>query len=175
MAHLRIPNSERSIRILAANARRLAKPAVAGFSRTIGLAAIRRTLVDLHGAGALADVETRGFRDRFTPMLSTDCPLLRSYDQWEIFRSRTQFDAFAEMAGFEEKRGQTLALLESMPEGTGDRTGLHEELGIITIAQLLNEFAFHDLGHIRQVMELYRAHVFYPEMGAYQGYYKVNP
>ena len=123
----------------------------------------------------LADVETRGFRDRFTPMLSTDCPLLRSYDQWEIFRSRTQFDAFAEMAGFEEKRGQTLALLESMPEGTGDRTGRHEELGIITIAQLLNEFAFHDLGHIRQVMELYRAHVFYPEMGAYQGYYKVNP
>ncbi len=28
-------------------------------------------------------------------------------------------------------------------------------------AQLLNEFAFHDLGHIRQVMELYRSHVFY--------------
>jgi hypothetical protein len=39
----------------------------------------------------------------------------------------------------------------------------------------LNESAFHDLGHIRQVMELYRSHVFYPEMGAYRGYYKINP
>jgi hypothetical protein len=35
------------------------------------------------------------------------------------------------------------------------------------MAQLLNEFAFHD-GHIRQVLELYRSHVLYPEMGAYQ-------
>jgi len=43
------------------------------------------------------------------------------------------------------------------------------------VAQLVNEYAFHDLGHIRQIMELYRAHVFYPEMGAYQGYYKISP
>ena len=47
--------------------------------------------------------------------------------------------------------------------------------GIACIAQLVNEFAFHDLGHIRQVVELYRSHVFYPEMGAYRGYYKISP
>ncbi len=123
----------------------------------------------------LADVETRGFRDRFQPMLTAERPLLVSYDPWELFRGRTRFDAMAELGRFEEKRAATLALLEGMPEGSGERTGQHEELGLITIAQLLNEFAFHDLGHIRQIMELYRSHVFYPEMGVYRGFYKINP
>lgn len=123
----------------------------------------------------LADVEIRGFHSRFVPMLSEDQPFLKSYDQWELFRTRSEFDAYAEMTRFEEERGATLALLRGMPEGSGARTGRHEELGVITVAQLLNEFSFHDLGHIRQVMELYRSHVFYPEMGVYQGYYKINP
>ena len=46
---------------------------------------------------------------------------------------------------------------------------------MITFAQLLNEFVFHDLGHIRQIMELYRSHAFYPNMGVFQSYYKINP
>ncbi|HLY19656.1 MAG TPA: hypothetical protein VKR61_20660 [Bryobacteraceae bacterium] len=68
-----------------------------------------------------------------------------------------------------------MALLDGMPDGAGDRPAVHEELGHLTIAQLLNEFAFHDLGHIRQIMELYRSHVLYPKMGVYQAYYKINP
>jgi hypothetical protein len=108
-------------------------------------------------------------------MLGEDRPLLLAYDQLALFRTQTQFDPYAEMARFEEQRGETLALLQMMPDGAGERTGRHEELGILTVAQLLNEFAFHDLGHIRQVMELYRACVFYPEMGVYQGYYRINP
>jgi hypothetical protein len=123
----------------------------------------------------LADVEIAGFRDRFAAMLEADEPVLPSYDQLALYRRRTRFDPFAEMARFEERRGRTLALLEAMPDGAGERSGRHADFGAITLAQLLNEFAFHDMGHIRQVMELYRAHVFYPEMGAYQGYYKINP
>jgi hypothetical protein len=127
----------------------------------------------------LAEVEAKGFRSRYSAMLEAasgaDRPLLRSYDQLALFRRRTQFDPYAEMARFEEERGATLALLQGMPDGAGERSGEHEELGTITVAQLLNESAFHDLGHIRQVMELYRSHVFYPDMGAYRGYYKIRP
>jgi DinB superfamily len=123
----------------------------------------------------LAEVEINGFRSRFEAMLQTDRPLLRSYDQLALFRTQTQFHPHAAMARFEEERGKTLELLEALPEGAGERSGQHEELGAITVAQLVNEFAFHDMGHIRQVMELYRSHVFYPEMGAYRGYYKVSP
>jgi hypothetical protein len=132
----------------------------------------------------LAEVEVKGFRSRYEAMLKTDDvflhggtdgPLLPSYDQLALFRSTSRFDPYAEMARFEEERDATLALLQGMPEGAGERSGRHAELGTITVAQLLNESAFHDLGHIRQVMELYRSHVFYPEMGAYQAYYKINP
>jgi hypothetical protein len=69
-----------------------------------------------------------------------------------------------------------LEWLKSIPlEASQGRTGRHEQLGSITFEQLLNEFAFHDLGHIRQIMELYRSHAFYPNMGNFQSYYRINP
>jgi hypothetical protein len=123
----------------------------------------------------LADVEVAGFRGRFQAMLGQDQPVLPSYDQLALFRSSADFDPYAEMARFEERRHRTIALLQALPDGAGERPGRHEEFGIITVTQLLNEFAFHDLGHTRQIMELYRSHVFYPEMGPYQGFYKINP
>jgi DinB superfamily len=123
----------------------------------------------------LADAEIGGFRNRFEAMLGEENPWLASYSQSGLFQAGTQFDPFAEMAHFEEERGRTLAVLGNLPEGAGERGGRHEEFGDITIAQLINEFAFHDLGHTRQVIELYRSHVFYPEMGAYQSYYRINP
>lgn len=175
MPHLGVPNSERCIRIL---------EQTPGVLRNLLSLATREQLDWRPSAerwsismvlAHLADVESRGFQNRFADILASDQPLLRSYDQWEIFRSTAHFDPYAEMTRFEEKRSQTLTGLERMPQDAGDRAGRHEELGTITSAQLLNEFAFHDLGHIRQVMELYRAHVFYPEMGAYQGYYKISP
>jgi len=175
MADTRVPNSEGCLRIL---------QQTPGILRNLLSQATREQLdwrpnperwsigmVMAH----LAEVEIKGFRSRFEAMLGADRPRLPSYDQWALFRSRTEFDPYAEMARFEEERGETLTLLAGMPDGAGGRAGEHAELGTITVAELLNEFAFHDLGHIRQVMELYRAHVFYPEMGAYREYYKVNP
>ncbi len=123
----------------------------------------------------LADVEVSGFRNRFQAMLTEVQPFLPGYDQLALFRSRSDFDATTEMRRFEEERGNTLALLKALPDAAGARSGKHEDFGLITVAQLLNEFAFHDLGHIRQTMELYRSRVFYPEMGPYQDYYKINP
>jgi len=123
----------------------------------------------------LAEVETLGFQSRFAAMLSAEGPVLPAYDQMALFRPRTEFDPYEEMARFESARGRTMALVEGLPDGAGELHGRHEELGPITVAQLLNEFAFHDIGHVRQVMELYRSHVFYPEMGVYQAYYRINP
>jgi DinB superfamily len=123
----------------------------------------------------LADVEAGGFRNRFQAMLAEDRPFLARYDQAALFRQTASFDPYIETARFEEERDRTLAGLQELPPGAGERTGRHEEFGLITVAQLLNEFAFHDLGHLRQIMELYRSHVFYPEMGPYMSYYKINP
>jgi uncharacterized damage-inducible protein DinB len=60
--------------------------------------------------------------------------------------------------------------LHSIPSGAAGRTGRHAELGEITLSQMLHELANHDLGHIRQIAELYRAHAFHPYAGPFQKY-----
>ncbi len=123
----------------------------------------------------LADVEGSGFLGRFRAIVEQDNPILPAYDQLALFRDGKKFDGGANLDQFERLRGETLAWLRAMPADAATRQGRHEQLGVITIGQLLNEFAFHDLGHIRQIIELYRSHAFYPTMGAFQNYYKINP
>jgi hypothetical protein len=123
----------------------------------------------------LADVEVKGFVSRFRIIAGEADPLLPAYDQLALFRSGTKFDGMTELDRFERQRRETLAWLRSLPPSVGPRTGRHGELGPLTFDQLLHEFAFHDLGHIRQIIELYRSHVFFPKMGVFQSYYKINP
>jgi hypothetical protein len=65
--------------------------------------------------------------------------------------------------------------LHSVPSAAGSRAGHHPEMGRITLAQMLNELANHDLGHLRQIAELYRAHAFYPHAGPFQRYSNPKP
>jgi hypothetical protein len=39
----------------------------------------------------------------------------------------------------------------------------------------MNEWAFHDLGHIKQIAELYRSHAFFPYVGPFKQFFTVNP
>jgi len=39
----------------------------------------------------------------------------------------------------------------------------------------MNEWAFHDLGHIRQIAELYRTRAFYEKSGPFQRYANPKP
>jgi hypothetical protein len=123
----------------------------------------------------LAEVELNGFLSRFRAIAEQDNPLLPVYDQLALFRSSGNFDGRVELDTFERERNDTVKWLKTLPEPVSARTGRHEELGVITFGQLLHEFAFHDLGHIRQIVELYRSHAFYPHMGGFRSYYKINP
>jgi hypothetical protein len=62
-----------------------------------------------------------------------------------------------------------------IPSSAGNRTGIHPEMGAVTLLQLLNELANHDLGHLRQIAELYRAKAFYPHAGPFQRYSNPKP
>ncbi len=123
----------------------------------------------------LADVEVKGMWSRLRAIAGEDNPCLPAYDQLELFRSGKKFDGPSELVKFANARLDTLSFLDSLPASVGERAGRHEELGVITFRELLHEFAFHDLGHIRQIVELYRSHAFYPNMGAFQSYYKIHP
>jgi hypothetical protein len=76
---------------------------------------------------------------------------------------------------FHRRRHDNLGHLKRVPTEMHARMGVHPELGPITVAHLLNGWAFHDLGHIRQIAELVRAHRYYPHLGTFQKYYTVNP
>lgn len=65
--------------------------------------------------------------------------------------------------------------LHSVPSTAAARTGRHHEMGAITLSQMLHELANHDLGHFRQIAELYRAHAFYPHAGPFQKYSNPKP
>ncbi|MCU1273901.1 MAG: hypothetical protein JWO48_1332 [Bryobacterales bacterium] len=123
----------------------------------------------------LADVELNGFVSRFRAMAGQDNAFLPAYDQLSLFRSGAKFDGLAELDRFERQRSETLMWLRALPASISERQGRHEQLGVVSFWQLLNEFAFHDLGHIRQIIELYRSHAFYPNMGVFQSYYQINP
>lgn len=123
----------------------------------------------------LGDVEVRGFYSRFEAILKEDNPFLPPYAPAVLFQSGQEFEARSELANFRAARARTLEMLRGLSSEAADRTGRHQDFGTIAIEELLNEFAFHDLGHTRQLMELYRAHAFFPHIGAFQSIYKVNP
>jgi hypothetical protein len=65
--------------------------------------------------------------------------------------------------------------LHSIPSACGARTGKHPEHGTISLSEMLHELANHDLGHLRQIAELYRAHAFHPHAGPLQKYSSPKP
>ena len=76
---------------------------------------------------------------------------------------------------FCHERDQSVTWLRYLPESARARTGRHAEIGSFTLGQMMNQWAFHDLGHIRQISELYRARAFWPRIGAAQRFYTIHP
>jgi HEAT repeat protein len=65
--------------------------------------------------------------------------------------------------------------LRDLPPGTGERKAVHRKVGPITLAQMLNEWALHDLGHIRQIAELVRARKYLAGAGPLATFYELKP
>jgi DinB superfamily len=79
------------------------------------------------------------------------------------------------LAKYDLDGAKALALLAGLPPSAGARTAVHSELGTVTLVQLLNEWANHDLGHLRQISELYRARAFHPHSGPFMKYSNPQP
>jgi hypothetical protein len=117
------------------------------------------------------------YAERALRMVAEDSPTFEKYDQAGA-ASRGEYSrgsAGENLAHFTRTRRSTLALLIGLPASAGARTAVHSELGRITLAQMLNEWANHDLGHLRQIAELYRAHAFHPYSGPFMKYSNLKP
>ena len=125
----------------------------------------------------LADTEVHVFRGRIEKMTKEKNPALPSHDQNEAYQrgEYSQGTGRENLKKFCHERDRSLSMLRYLSPDLLGRTGQHEKLGPITIEQLMNEWAFHDLGHVRQIAELFRAKAFYPNAGPFQQFYQVKP
>jgi DinB superfamily len=90
----------------------------------------------------------------------------------DLYRDADAGDAFDHL---KEQRAKNVGFLRGLPAGVGERVAWHKEYGEITLAQMLNEWALHDLGHIRQIAELARARKYKAGAGAMAGPYDLRP
>jgi hypothetical protein len=125
----------------------------------------------------LADVEAAVFRPRIQRMLDEKDPLFENYDQ-EAASAAGKYssgEARERLKEFCHERDRSLSLLRYAPASLVSRTGRHSLLGPITAGQVMNAWASHDLGHVRQIAELYRACAFFPLLGPFQRCYTLKP
>lgn len=125
----------------------------------------------------LSHVEGHYFRAPLERMVDEDHPAVEGYDQNAYaaagqYSGRDPEDSFDH---WEEQRESNVEYLRSLPAAAATRTGAHRRLGTFTVMELVNEWAFHDLGHVRQIAELVRSILFYPGMGPSRSEYTIRP
>jgi DinB family protein len=123
----------------------------------------------------ISDME-QVFAERSRRIVSEESPALPRYNQAESpTGDYSRGSAGEHLAHFVRARKASTAFLKGLPASAGERIGIHSELGQFTLVEMLNEWASHDLGHIRQIAEIYRAHAFHPHAGPYQKYSNPRP
>lgn len=123
----------------------------------------------------LSHSEGHCYRLRVDRFLSEDRPEFEPDDaqfHLDLYRDADPEDEFDH---FEEQRETNVDYLRSLPEDAGNRVALHREAGLITLAQMLHEWALHDLGHVRQVAELVRARKYLAGAGPLGRSYELKP
>ena len=123
----------------------------------------------------LSHTEGHCYRARLDRFLSEENPEFESDDaqhHLELYRNMDPEDAFDH---FEEQRETNIEALRDLAPGSGERKAVHMKVGPITLAQMLNEWAMHDLGHIRQIAELVRARKYLAGAGPLGSFYQLKP
>ena len=123
----------------------------------------------------LSHAEGHCYRARLDRFLNEENPEFESDDaqhHLELYRNMDPEDAFDH---FEEQRETNIEALRDLPPGAGERKAVHRKVGPITMAEMLNEWALHDLGHIRQIAELVRARKYLAVAGPLAGFYQLKP
>jgi hypothetical protein len=103
----------------------------------------------------LADSHLNGFV-RMKLMLTEAGPVLKPYDQdaWATLSDTAAMPIESSLLILRGLHERWAALLESLPEAGWKRSALHPEVGIVTLADLLADYARHGEQHVEQVLKL---------------------
>ena len=123
----------------------------------------------------LSHSEGHCYRARLDRFLSEEMPVFEPDDaqmHLELYKNADPEESFAH---FEDQRETNIELLRGLPAETGTRKARHLAAGEITLAQMLHEWALHDLGHVRQIAELVRARKYLAGAGPLGEDYRLKP
>jgi len=125
----------------------------------------------------LHDVEGIAFTERIGRILSEETPAIASIDPSGRlaaggYATRDVGELLAELA---DMRARDIAWFQTLTSDDLVRSGQHDRAGAITPAEIAHQWAYHDLAHLRQIMEMLQAQLvagmgntraFYPEAQA---------
>lgn len=123
----------------------------------------------------LAHAEGHCYRSRVDRFLAEERPEFEPDDAQMHLERYRDADPEEDFAHFEEQRETNLEFLRGLPAEAAQRKALHKEVGEITLAQMLHEWALHDLGHVRQIAELVRARKYLAGAGPLGNSYHLKP
>ena len=123
----------------------------------------------------LSHSESHCYRSRVDRFLTEETPTFEPDDAQMHLEVYKNADPEEDFGHFEDQRETNIELLRGLPAEAGNRKALHRAAGEITLAQMLHEWALHDLGHIRQIGELVRARKYLAGAGALGAEYQLKP
>ena len=123
----------------------------------------------------LSHSEGHCYRSRVDRVLSEEMPTFEPDDAQMHLEVYKNADPEEDFEHFEHQRETNIELLRGLPAEAGYRKAVHRAAGEITLAQMLHEWALHDLGHIRQIAELVRARKYLAGAGQLGEAYKLKP
>jgi hypothetical protein len=123
----------------------------------------------------LEDIEQPGFRARLQAIVEQDRPLLPAFDQERraVERGYNRKDPRHTLASLTKRRKANLRWLRRLRPAQLGRKGVHENVGEMSAGEFLHEWAFHDLGHLKQILEGKR-YALYPHIGNMRKYYRLS-
>jgi uncharacterized damage-inducible protein DinB len=123
----------------------------------------------------LDDVEEHAMRNRVEAMVLQDMPTLIPFDQEArvVEMHYDRIDPRRSLASFTRKRQANLKWLRKLRPAQLKRKGRDQQVGEVSVEEFLNEWAFHDLGHLKQILEIKR-YTLYPRMGNMRAFYQLT-
>lgn len=123
--------------------------------------------------GHLIETEKNGFAKRIPLMVKVKDPQLVSLDQDKeaLIRNDCEQDAKNLLKEFGLLRGKSCVIVAALKDSDLARGGWHPDAGYLMIEDLLHEWIYHDLDHIRQITDVVQRYI-WNHMGKTQDWYK---
>ena len=121
----------------------------------------------------LADAEQFGMRDRVEAIVTQESPVFDPFEQEKrvVEMHYDRIDPLKSLASLTRQRRANVKWLRKLRPAQLRRVGFHKSVGEVSALEFLYEWAFHDLGHVKQILEVKR-YALFPEMGNTQKFYE---